>query len=158
MTLRQGRTAALALILGTGLLAGCAQVRDRQGYLMDEEIVSSVTVGVDNKESVANTLGRPTFVGQFGDNDWYYVSRQTRNMGYQTPRVIDQTVLHVKFDPAGNVASVNRTGVDQVASIEPTGKKTPTLGQERGFFEELFGNIGTVGASGQQAPTNDNPR
>ena len=158
MTLRQGPKAALALLIGASLAAGCTQVRDRQGYVLDEEFISSISPGVDNKESVANTLGRPTFIGQFNENDWYYVSRRTRNMGYQMPRVVDQTVLHVRFDAAGNVASVNRTGVDQVAMIQPTDRKTPTLGQDKGFFEELFGNIGAVGAPGQQAPTSDNPR
>ena len=156
MTLRHGAIAAI--ILGTALAGGCTQIRDRQGYILDEEFVSSIQPGVDNKESVANTLGRPTFVGQFDDKDWYYVSRRTRNMGFQVPRVVDQTVLHVRFDPAGNVAAVSRSGLDQIASIEPTDKETPTLGRERGFFEELFGNIGAVGAPGQQAPTSDNPR
>jgi hypothetical protein len=33
-----------------------------------------------------------------------------------------------------------------MASIEPSGRRTPTLGRERGFFDELFGNISTVGA------------
>jgi hypothetical protein len=39
-------------------------------------------------------------------------------------------------------------GLDQVASISPDGKTTPTLGRQRGFFQDLFGNIGSVGAPG----------
>jgi hypothetical protein len=35
-----------------------------------------------------------------------------------------------------------------VAGIDPAGRKTPTLGRKRSFFDELFGNIGTVGAPG----------
>jgi hypothetical protein len=54
----------------------------------------------------------------------------------------------VKFDPAGNVASVRQMGLEQVASINPVDDKTPTLGRKRGFFEDLFGNIGRVGAIG----------
>jgi hypothetical protein len=33
-------------------------------------------------------------------------------------------------------------------NVEPTHRSTPTLGRKRSFFEELFGNIGTVGAPG----------
>jgi hypothetical protein len=54
----------------------------------------------------------------------------------------------VRFDPKGNVASVQRTGRELVMNVAPSGKKTPTLGRKRSFFEELFGNIGSVGAPG----------
>ena len=40
----------------------------------------------------------------------------------------------------------NRSGMEQVVQIDPDGDKTPTLGRERSFLEDLFGNIGTVGA------------
>ena len=38
------------------------------------------------------------------------------------------------------------TGKELVASINPASGKTPTLGRTRSFFDELFGNIGTVGS------------
>ena len=41
-----------------------------------------------------------------------------------------------------------RTGAEEVASISPYGKVTPTLGRKRSLFDELFGNIGTVSAAG----------
>ena len=31
-------------------------------------------------------------------------------------------------------------------NVNPTHRTTPTLGRKRSFFEELFGNIGSVGA------------
>ena len=73
------------------------------------------------------------------------------------PRPTEQTVLHVRFDEAGNVQSVNRTGLELVANIQPSSEETPTLGSNRSFLEELFGNIGAVGQRGQSAPTADNP-
>ncbi|HEY0626746.1 MAG TPA: outer membrane protein assembly factor BamE [Allosphingosinicella sp.] len=153
-----GRSAVLAVALGASLVGGCAQYRDHQGFLLDETLVASVQPGVDNRDSVLGSLGRPSFVGQFDQRDWYYVSRDTKNLGFAAPRPDKQTVLHVRFDEAGNVAAVERTGLERVASINPSNDKTPTLGQNRGFFEELFGNIGTVGATGQQGGTADNPQ
>ncbi len=155
MTVSFGRAALLAALLATG---ACSQIRDRQGYLADPVLVAAVQPGVDNRESVAATLGRPTFVGQFDQRDWYYVSRETRNLGFNRPRPVQQQVLHVRFDEAGNVAAVNKTGLEQVASINPTSKETPTLGRSKSFFEELFGNIGQVGTGGQGARTADNPQ
>ena len=159
MTFRHGSRAALATAFGAALLAsGCAPIRDHQGYVVDETVVTAIQPGVDNRESVAGSLGRPTFVGQFDQRDWYYVSRNTRQRPFTNPRPEDQTVLHIRFDEAGNVQHVQRTGIELVVNIDPSNDKTPTVGQNRSLFEELFGNIGAVGQSGQRGQTQDNPQ
>ncbi len=139
--------AALALAAST---TGCARTMEHQGYLADETLIIGIQPGVDNRDSVAATLGRPTFTGQFDQNDWYYVSRRTRALAFAMPRPVDQTVLHVRFDQRGNVASVGRTGLEKVVSIEPDSDKTPTLGRDRGFFQELFRGVspGAVASTG----------
>ena len=132
-------------VVGGMMLTGCAlSIRDHRGYVMDEELTQAIQVGTDNKASVERTLGRPTFAGTFESNDWYYVSRDTRTFAFRDPRVMDQNVLHVRFDPAGNVSSVETTDETLIASINPSKDKTPTLGREKSFFEELFGNIGSI--------------
>jgi outer membrane protein assembly factor BamE (lipoprotein component of BamABCDE complex) len=158
MTSGFSRSAALAITVGALIASACTRIEDRQGYVVDETLVSAIQPGVDNRESVENTLGRPTFVGQFDQRDWYYVSRSTKQLAFAMPKPEAQTVLHIRFDEAGNVAAVERTGLEKVASIDPMDDKTPTLGRERGFFEELFGNIGQVGAVGQAGQTADNPK
>lgn len=140
-----GAAALLAAAVGT---SACAPVRSHQGYIVDKELVDSIQPGVDNRESVLQTLGKPTLTSQFGGGDWYYVSRDSRNYGFQDPKVKSQETLRVRFDAAGNVASLDRGGVDLVASVDPYGKTTPTLGRKSSFFQDLFGNIGTVGAPG----------
>ena len=132
--------------LGATILAGCGGIRAHRGAVLDKELAAAIQPGVDNKDSVTKTLGRPTFTGQFDANDWYYVSRDTRQVAFRDPSVLDQTVLQVRFDPAGNVLAVNRTGKELIANIDPYGRETPTLGRRRSFFDELFGNIGTVGS------------
>jgi len=145
----------LCVILAAG---GCSRIRDHKGYVADQTLVASVQPGIDNRESVARTLGRPSFTGQFdGDRTWYYVSRDTRQLAFARPKPVTQMVLEVRFDGAGNVASIGRTGLERVVDISPDGDKTPTLGRERGFFSELFGNIGRVGSVGQGGSTADNP-
>jgi outer membrane protein assembly factor BamE (lipoprotein component of BamABCDE complex) len=151
-----GRKAALLVAVTAGL-GGCAKTQDIQGYLVDETLVAAVQPGVDNKESVQNTLGRPTFTGTFDQNDWYYVARRTKNYAFVHPKVNQQTVLHVRFDQAGNVAAVERKGLEQVVSIDPMNDKTPTLGREKSIWDELFGNIGAVGAPGAQAGGPNSP-
>jgi outer membrane protein assembly factor BamE (lipoprotein component of BamABCDE complex) len=139
------RTMALT---GVALLAGCVGIQDHRGAVIDSELASAVQVGVDNKDSVTKTLGRPSFVAQFNPNDWYYVSRDTKTVAFRDPKVLGQTVLHIRFDPAGNVLAVDRSGKELIASIDPAKGKTPTLGRKRSFFNELFGNIGTISQPG----------
>ena len=132
-------------VVGAAMLTGCAlSIRDHRGYVMDEELTQAIQVGTDNKASVERTLGRPTFAGTFDDNDWYYLGRDTRTLAFRSPRVTDQNVLHVRFDQAGNVAAVETTDEKLIAAIDPSDDLTPTLGREKSFFEELFGNIGTI--------------
>ena len=135
----------MTMTIAMALLAGCAQTRIHKGIVLDQQVASAIQPGVDNKDSVEKSLGRPSFVGQFTPNDWYYVSRDVNQVAFRNPRVSKQTVLIVHFDPKGNVASVQRTGKELVMNVQPTSKFTPSLGRKRSFFEELFGNIGSVG-------------
>ena len=114
-------------VSGAALMAGCSSigVRDHRGAVIDKELASAIQVGVDNKESVAKTLGRPSFTGQFAPNDWYYVARDTRTAAFRDPKVLEQTVLHIRFDAAGNVTRIDNTGKELIASIDPEAARRP---------------------------------
>jgi outer membrane protein assembly factor BamE (lipoprotein component of BamABCDE complex) len=145
----KGRMIGMAATIGLAVLVGgCASIRDHRGYLIDTALVDSVQPRVDNRISVERTLGRPTWISQFGSKDWYYVSVDTKQAAFKRPHTYQQTVLRVRFDPSGNVAAIDRAGMEKVARISPEGKSTPTLGRDRSFLEDLFGNIGAVGAPG----------
>jgi len=137
-------TIALAALLASG----CATNRAHKGAVIDPQLATAIQPGVDNKASVTKLLGTPTLQGQFTPNDWYYVSRDTNQLAFRNPRVMKQTVMLVRFDQAGNVASVQQTGREYVMNLNPSKRSTPTLGRKKSFFDELFGNIGTVGAPG----------
>jgi outer membrane protein assembly factor BamE (lipoprotein component of BamABCDE complex) len=140
---------SIAAIVAMGLaLTACSGIREHRGFVIDPTLAEGIQVGIDNKESVTKTMGRPTFTGQFDPNDWYYVSRDTTQLAFRDPKVTEQTILRVQFDQAGNVSSVQKTGKDLIAHVSPWGEKTPTLGRKRSFFEELFGNIGTISQPG----------
>ena len=138
-----------AVIIAAGLaVSSCAGIREHRGFVIDQALADGIQVGVDNKDSVTRTLGRPTFTGQFDPNDWYYVSRNTAQIAFRDPKVTEQSIVRVQFDQAGNVASIQKTGKELIARVDPSGDKTPTLGRKRSFFEELFGNIGTISQPG----------
>jgi outer membrane protein assembly factor BamE (lipoprotein component of BamABCDE complex) len=130
------------------LAAGCASNRAHKGAVIEPQLASSIQPGVDNKTSVQKLLGTPTLTSEFTPNDWYYVSRDTQQLAFRNPRVTRQLVMLVRFDPAGNVASIQRTGKDLVLDVDPSKRRTPTLGRQKSFFEELFGGIGSVNSTG----------
>ena len=59
------------------MLTACVGMNEHRGFVLDDQLAQSVQVGVDNKHRSTRTLGRPTFVGQFDANDWYYLSQDT---------------------------------------------------------------------------------
>ena len=130
------------------LLPACTAIRESRGYLVDPLLTETIQPRIDNQQSVEGTLGRPTFISQFGTPTWYYVSSITGQRPFNRPRIREHSVLAVEFDEAGRVVEVKRSGVEQVVFLDPNGDKTPTLGRERGFLEDLFGNIGQVGGGG----------
>ncbi|WP_271078669.1 outer membrane protein assembly factor BamE [Aurantiacibacter sp. MUD61] len=141
-----GPVLAVALVV-----SGCASIATNRGYIIDETLFAAVQPGLDNQQSVRETLGQPTMISQFGDPVWYYISSRTEQAPFSQPRIEQHNVFAVQFDEAGNVISTDRSGMEQVARIDPENDTTPTLGRERGFLEDLFGNIGTVGGAGPGA-------
>ncbi len=146
LSVRIGAVVALAT-----LAAGCSSIRDHRGYIADPALMGAIQPGIDNQQSVEGTLGRPTYTSQFGQETWYYISSTTYQKPFTTPKIQEHNVLAVKFDEAGNVVQADRSGMENVARIDPDGAATPTLGLERGFLQDLFGNIGQVGGVGGAA-------
>ncbi len=144
---------AKAAVLGCAVLAlgACSSIRESRGFVNDPVLTRSIEPGIDNQRSVEGTLGRPTFESQYGEPVWYYIASTTGRRPFVRPRIDNHAVLAVRFDAAGNVSSVDRSGIDQVVFLQPDGDMTPTLGRERSFLEDLFGNIGQVGAGGPGA-------
>lgn len=145
--MRAGRLIGTGVVLAIAMAAaGCTTIKENRGYVAEQVLVDSIQPGIDNRQSVESTLGRPTFTSQYGEPTWYYVSSTTWRKPFVRPRIREHSVLAVKFDAAGNVIGTESRGLEQVAYISPEGDKTPTLGRERSFLEDLFGNIGQVGA------------
>ena len=142
------RFRALTVLTAAMLAGGCSSIINHKGYITDEVLISAVQPGLDNRESVRGTLGQPTLMSQFGEPVWYYIGSQTAQAPFTRPRINQHSVLAVRFDEAGNVVSAERTGMENVVRLDPEEAETPTLGRERNFLQDLFGNIGTVGAPG----------
>ena len=148
----------MALVTAVALAApACTRIKNNVGYVADDELIKSIQPGVDNKQSVQATLGRPSVASQWDDRSWYYISRNTEQLAFLTPKPKTQQVLVVDFDAKGNVSAVKRTGMETIARIDPVGDKTETLGRNTTLFEDLFGDIGAVGSAPVKGGDSTNP-
>lgn len=134
---------AFALFTGA-----CTRIQDIKGYINDEEMISSVKPGVDNRDSVIKTLGRPTFASEFDPKLWYYVSQRTDQLAFLRPKPTSHQVLIVRFNDKGNVVAIEKLGLDQIVSVNPSNDKTPTSGKEVSVWQQLLGNIGRFSPAG----------
>ncbi len=141
-----------ACVVAMALTAGCTRIRNTQGYIGDAELMATVKPGVDNKDSVAKSLGRPSLMAQWSDKRWYYITRLTKQLAFKDPRPQSQTIMIVDFDAKGNVTKVSHRGLELAANVRPNGDMTPTLGKKTSFWSAVFGNIGRVGAGPQSRP------
>lgn len=146
-----GRIGMVAALMTVAFAGGCTTIKEKRGYVAEDVLLNAVQPGIDNKQSVEDTLGRPTFTSHYGASSWYYISSQTNRKPFRSPKIKEHSVFAVHFDAAGNVTGIELSGLEQVVRLDPEGDKTPTLGRERTFLQDLFGNIGAVGAPGGAA-------
>ena len=126
--IRFSRLACGMALAGMVFVGGCKRVPGHQGFISDTALINGIQAGVDNRDSVIKTLGRPSFEGQFDSRDWYYVARDTRTYAYRLPVPSAQLITHIRFDAAGNVASVEKTGMEKIASIRLSAFSTAAVG------------------------------
>ena len=142
-----GRIGLVAVLAAATLAAGCTTIKEQRGYRAEAVLLESIQPGIDDKVSVERTLGQPTFTSHYGQDSWYYVSSDTRQKPFRSPKIKKHEVFAVHFDRSGAVIGTETSGIERVAKLSPEGDKTKTLGRERTFLQDLFGNFGAVGAA-----------
>jgi outer membrane protein assembly factor BamE (lipoprotein component of BamABCDE complex) len=151
------RSQAVSVLLAAGLLLpamiGCTPTIQTHGHSLEEEQVAKVKPGETSRQEVLQLLGSPSALSTFDDDAWYYVSQRTEKTSFYQEGVVSQDVLTIAFDDQGRVISVDRHGLEQVASIDPVDRVTPTAGSSPSILQQLIGNIGRFSS----APGADSP-
>jgi len=132
---------ACAFIVLTAMVA-CEPVRRTHGYAPRPAQLAEVSVGTDSKAEVAGKIGRPTTVGAFDTNEWYYITRSTESRAFLEPRVVSQEVIVVAFTDDGIAESVDRYGLEDGRIVNLVSATTPTRGKRLTFLQQLLGNVG----------------
>ena len=147
------RSALLAVVAIVGL-AGCAPTVDVRGFVPNAIALKQIKPGVDNRESVRRMLGTPTSTDPFHDTTWLYISRRTETVAFYQPRVLEQSVVAVDFDPKGIVAKVDQYDMKDGRRVDVVARETPTRGRELTVLGQMFSNLGRFNSKGSELPTN----
>lgn len=141
-------------VLGVCLLAAtaCTTQYRNHGYVPSAQDLEEVVVGVDTRDSVAETIGTPSASGVLDEGGYYYVRIRVRHFGARKPKVIERRVVAVTFDQRGVVRNVSEYSLEDGQIVPLSRRVTDSAVEERSVLAQILGNISNFG--GFNAGTN----
>ncbi|CUJ32811.1 outer membrane protein assembly factor BamE [Cognatishimia activa] len=144
LKLKPLKTSVLALCV---FAAACTAQYRNHGYMPSEEDVANIIVGVDTRETVAETLGSPTAGGVLNDGGFYYVRSQFKTVGPFRPDEVSRELLAVTFTSNGTVANIERFGLEDGQVVRLSRRVTDNGLNDISFLRQLLGNLGNFDPS-----------
>ena len=123
-------------------LSACSAIYRKHGYVPTEEQLAEVVVGVDTKDSVAETIGVPSSSGVLRDGGYYYVSTLMRTRGAGASKPVSRSLVAVSFDSQDVVSGVERYSLEDGRVIPLERRVTDSSIQDKTFLRQLLGNLG----------------
>lgn len=140
--LRKHAMRASAVVLLAGSLSACTATYRNHGYVPTEDELAEVVVGIDTRDSVAESVGTPSSGGVLNDSGYYYVRSRVRHTGLRAPEVIERELVAISFSETGVVENIERFGLQDGRTIRLTRRVTESSISNRGFLRQLLGNLG----------------
>lgn len=136
------------LAVGVALLAlaGCAATYRNSGYVPTDEELAELTVGIDDRSSVEDQVGRPVSQGVIADRAWYFVGTRWEYFAYRAPQQIDRQVVAISFDEGGTVENIERFTLADGEVISLNRRVTDSNIAGVSLIRQLLGNIGNIDA------------
>jgi outer membrane protein assembly factor BamE (lipoprotein component of BamABCDE complex) len=134
---------ALACFLSA---AACSSTYRNHGYMPVPEDLANIVVGVDTRDTVASSIGRPGVAGILDESGWYYIRSRYRQFAFRAPQEIDRQVLAISFSQRGVVSNIERFGLERGRVVRLSRRVTTENTQGVGFLRQAFGNIGRLDA------------
>jgi len=125
----------------------CTTIYRNHGYTPSEDELASLVVGVDTRDSVLDTVGRPSAGGVLNDSGAYYVSSRFQHYAYQKPRAIERLLVAVTFDEAGVVENIERFTLEDGQVVPLSRRVTDSNIKGVTFLRQLLGSFGNLDAS-----------
>jgi len=128
------------------LVVSCSPIVENRGYVFDEELLDQIKVNETISNDVMDILGSPSTTSAIDASTWYYIYSKAETVAFYHPTVTDRRVLAVSFDDDNKVNNLKYYGLEEGKIISYVDRTTPTRGRELTVIQQLFGNLGRLGA------------
>lgn len=138
------KPACRGVLLGVALsaLVACTAVYRNHGYVPTEEDLAAIQVGVDTRDTVAESVGSPGASGVLQESGYYYVATRMRHYGARAPQVVSRELVAISFDQRGIVRNIERYGLEDGQVIPLSTRVTSSSVEDKSFLRQLLGNLG----------------
>ena len=128
------------------LSASCSPIVENRGYVFDEKLLDQIKINETISNDVMDILGSPSTTSAIDASTWYYIYSKAETVAFYHPTVTDRRVLAVSFDDDNKVNNLKYYGLEEGKIISYVDRTTPTRGRELTVLQQLFGNLGRLGA------------
>lgn len=127
-------------------VTACSATFEDHGYVPTDSDLEDIIIGVDSRESVAQTVGRPTSIGVLASGGWYYTQSRWRHFAYKAPKVIDRQVVAITFTDDGVVENIERFTLADGRVVPLSRRVTDSNIKGISLISQLLGNLGNFSA------------
>jgi outer membrane protein assembly factor BamE (lipoprotein component of BamABCDE complex) len=148
---RPAKLPALLLTCALLTLTGCGVFSDAphyRGIAVSQHDLNELTPGLSQQADVQALIGPPTFVEQYDQNNWIYVSQITKLRIGQTEGVKSQHIVVMTFDNNGTLQTVAQRDTNDAIKVSMDSARTPVPGGHAGFLQQLVGGVGSYNPLG----------
>ena len=127
------------------ILSSCISKKILNGNLPDADTISLLKIGQDDKSSVTQILGEPSFKGSLGDNAYYYVGSLKSKVAFLKSNVEEQYILELKFSKSNKLKNIYFYDKSLSSDVAMSSLESKTDGKKQSFFQQILGNFGVPG-------------
>ena len=127
------------------ILSSCISKKIINGNLPDADTISLLKIGQDDKNSVAQILGEPSFKGSLGDNAYYYVGSLKSKIAFLKSNIKEQYILELKFSKNNKLKNIYFYDKSLSTDVAMSSLESQTYGTKQSFFQQILGNFGVPG-------------
>ena len=112
-------------------LTSCISKKIINGNLPDADTISLLKIGQDDKGSVTQILGEPSFKGSLGDNAYYYVGTLKSKVAFLKSDVLEQYILELKFNNKNKLKNIYFYDKSLTTEVAMSSLETKTEGTKQ---------------------------
>lgn len=125
----------------------CAQV-EKRGYAFELSDYQDLKEDIHDKQDVLNAMGTPTFISDIDQNDlWVYYHEEWKKRLFFKPDITERKVMAISFNDRNVIKKIENYDLSDENYVGFSQKYTKVASPQKGWLQDIFGNIGQVKAS-----------